>query len=77
MSEDNLISELNSMIDYYVNRNGYQPSRIILGYKAYTTLMNDSKFHKEVTNSALDPNKRKYRKLKIKVTKDDNQIELE
>lgn len=77
MSEDNLLSELNSMIDYYVNRNGYKPSRIILGYKAYTSLMNDSKFYKEVTNSALDPNKRKYRKLKIKVTKDDNQIELE
>ncbi|MCT9375411.1 hypothetical protein KTI84_00485 [Acinetobacter baumannii] len=31
----------------------------------------------EVINSAIDPNKRKYKKLKIKVTKDDDQLDLE
>ncbi|NDY12875.1 hypothetical protein G3N09_03260, partial [Acinetobacter baumannii] len=28
-------------------------------------------------NSALDPNKRKYKKIKIKITKDDDQLEIE
>jgi hypothetical protein len=39
--------------------------------------MLDQHFAKNVLNSALDPNKRKYKKLKIKVTKDDHQLELE
>ncbi|CAA6834639.1 hypothetical protein HKO16_10755 [Acinetobacter baumannii ATCC 17978] len=39
--------------------------------------MQNPKFADEVINSALDPNKRKYRKIKIKVTKDDDQLELE
>lgn len=77
MSDTSLLNELNLMIDQYVSRNGRQPDRIILGYKAYGDLINDSVFSKEVTNSALNPNKRKYKKLKIKVTKDDYQIELE
>lgn len=34
-------------------------------------------FSDEVINSAIDPNKRKYKKLKIKVTKDDDQLDLE
>lgn len=77
MNDTSLLNELNLMIDHYVSRNGSKPNRVILGYKAYSTLMNDREFAKEVTNSALDPNKRKYRKLKIKVTKDDYQLELE
>jgi len=77
MSESVLLAELNAMIDHYFIRNGYQPTRILLGYKAYTTLMQDQIFANEVKNSALDPNKRKYKKLKIKVTKDDHQLELE
>ncbi|WP_109439982.1 hypothetical protein [Acinetobacter haemolyticus] len=77
MSDTSLLNELNQMIDYYVSRNSQPPNRIILGYKAYGTLMKDSVFATEVKNSALDPNKRKYKKLKIKVTKDDHQIELE
>ncbi|EXB31604.1 hypothetical protein J540_4174 [Acinetobacter baumannii 1440422] len=28
-------------------------------------------------HSALDPNKRKYKKIKIKITKDDDQLEIE
>ncbi|QJF40991.1 hypothetical protein HIN88_06335 [Acinetobacter baumannii] len=34
-------------------------------------------FVDEVMNSALDPNKRKYKKIKIKITQDDDQLELE
>ena len=77
MNDTSLLNELNLLIDHYVSRNGYRPNRIIVGYKAYATLMTDSNFFNEVTNSALNPNKRKYKKLKIKVTKDDNQLELE
>ncbi|MCH7337144.1 hypothetical protein [Acinetobacter sp. NIPH 2699] len=77
MSETSLLNELNATIEYYVNRNGYQPTRIILGYKAYSSLMKDKTFADEVNNSAVNPNKRKYKKLKIKVTKDDHQLELE
>jgi len=40
-------------------------------------LMHLTSFADEVINSALDPNKRKYKKLKIKVTKDDDQLEIE
>ncbi|MBR9713933.1 hypothetical protein G3R50_12195 [Acinetobacter baumannii] len=39
--------------------------------------MNNSVFFDEVTNSALDPNKRKFQKIKIKITKDDYQLDLE
>ncbi|RPE47752.1 hypothetical protein EC846_0228 [Acinetobacter sp. BIGb0102] len=77
MSKSVLLAELNAMIDHYFKRNGYQPTRILLGYKAYTELMQDQSFANEIRNSALDPNKRKYKKLKIKVTKDDHQLELE
>ena len=38
--------------------------------------MSDSEFHKEVTNSALSPSKRKYKNYKIKVTQDEYQIDL-
>lgn len=38
--------------------------------------MSDSEFHKEVTNSALAPSKRKYKNYKIKVTQDEYQIDL-
>ena len=77
MSKSVLLAELNAMIDHYFIRNGCQPTQILLGYKAYTELMQDQSFANEITNSALDPNKRKYKKLKIKVTKDDHQLELE
>jgi len=39
--------------------------------------MGNSNFATEVTDSALNPNKRRYKKIKIKVTKDDYQLELE
>lgn len=77
MEHQSLLDELNSQIEYYLKRTDCPPSRICIGYKAYYKLMQNPQFADEVSDSALDPNKRKYRKLKIKVTKDDNQIELE
>lgn len=77
MEHQTLLDELNSQIEYYSKRTDCPPTRIRIGYKTYYKLMQNPKFADEVSNSALDPNKRKYKKLKIKVTKDDNQLELE
>ena len=77
MSQQTLLQELNSRIDYYSTRTDYPLRRILIGYRTYAKLMLCSAFSDEVINSAIDPNKRKYKKLKIKITKDDNQLELE
>ncbi len=39
MCNISILEELNQSIEYYLNRNGQYPSRIILGYKTYTELM--------------------------------------
>lgn len=57
-------------------KKGQVPERILIGYKAYSELMNNRRFSEEVTNSALSPDKRKYKKIKIKVTQDDYQLAL-
>lgn len=77
MEHQSLLKELNSLIEYYSKRTDCPPTRIRIGYRAYAKLMQNPKFADEVTNSALDPNKRKYKNMKIKVTKDDDQLELE
>jgi hypothetical protein len=77
MEHQSLLKELNSLIEYYSKRTDCPPTRIRIGYRAYAKLMQNPKFADEVINSALDPNKRKYKKMKIKVTKDDDQLELE
>ncbi len=56
--------------------NGKKPEKILLGYKAYGELMNDRSFFEEVAGSAMDPNKRKYKNIKIKVTQDEYQFEV-
>lgn len=53
-----------------------KPEKILIGYKAYGELMNDRHFLSEVASSAMDPNKRKYKKIKIKVTQDEYQLEV-
>ena len=55
---------------------GEKPVKILLGYKAYGELMNDRSFFEEVVGSAMDPNKRKYKNIKIKVTQDEYQFEV-
>lgn len=53
-----------------------KPEQILLGYKVYGELMNDRKFFDEVAGSAMDPSKRKYKNIKIKVTQDDYQLDV-
>ncbi|TCB50982.1 hypothetical protein E0H80_06340 [Acinetobacter sp. ANC 4779] len=65
---DNTLSEL------AVNHK--KPEKILIGYKAYAELMDDRKFFDEVAGSAMDPSKRKYKNIKIKVTQDDYQLEI-
>ncbi|MDV2468308.1 hypothetical protein QR674_07775 [Acinetobacter chinensis] len=65
---DNSLKEIQSQ--------GKKPEKILIGYKAYGELMNDRKFSDEVTGSAMDPNKRKYKNIKIKVTQDSYQLEI-
>ncbi|WP_166167061.1 hypothetical protein [Acinetobacter sp. SA01] len=55
---------------------GKKIEKIIIGYKAYNCLMTDCNFHKEVTESSLSANKRKYKGYKIKVTQDEYQLDL-
>lgn len=65
---DNLISDL-------VSKN-QTPEKILIGYRAYGELMKDRKFFEEVVGSAMEPSKRKYKKIKIRITQDDNQLEV-
>lgn len=51
--------------------------KLLIGYKRFAELMNDSKFSEEVNHSALSSTKRKYKKLKIKVTTDEYQLYFE
>ena len=52
-------------------------SKLLIGYKLFHELMNDPKFHAEVTDSALSATKRKYKNLKIKITTDKYQLHFE
>ncbi|MEQ1188410.1 MULTISPECIES: hypothetical protein [Acinetobacter] len=77
MTEHPLLKELNSRIQYYSTRTDHPLKRILIGYQAYAELMLCASFSHEVINSAINPNKRKYKNLKIKVTQDDEQLDLE
>ena len=46
--------------------------KILIGYKARGELMKDRIFFEEVVGSAMEPSKRKYKNIKIRVTQDDN-----
>lgn len=48
--------------------------KLLIGYKLFAELMNDSKFSDEVNHSGLSSNKRRYKNLKIKVTTDEYQL---
>ncbi len=77
MTQTSIFDKLTQLIDHYSHEHGARPQKILIGYKAYYHLMSNSSFATEVTDSALNPNKRKYKKIKIKITKDDYQLELE
>ncbi len=45
-----------------------------IGYKLFAHLMGDEKFAHHVSESALNPDKRSYRKVKIKITSDEGRV---
>lgn len=69
------VKKLDKLIGDMVSKN-QTPEKILIGYKTYGELMKDRKFFEEVVGSAMEPNKRKYKKIKIRVTQDDYQLEV-
>ncbi|MGX5699559.1 hypothetical protein ACWKWF_08145 [Acinetobacter kookii] len=69
------VKKLDKLIGDVVSKN-QTPEKILIGYKAYGELMKDRKFFEEVVGSAMEPNKRKYKKIKIRITQDDHQLEV-
>lgn len=69
------IQNLNKLIEQYLVKQK-KPEKILIGYKMYAELMNDRQFMQEVVGSAMNPNKRKYKNIKIKVTQDASQLEI-
>ncbi|MNG53803.1 hypothetical protein D3C78_54340 [compost metagenome] len=70
------IKDLDQLIEETLE-NDKNTHKILIGYKLFSELMSDPKFSVEVTNSALSATKRKYKKLKIKVTTDEYQLHFE
>jgi len=58
-------------------KDGNKYSKLLIGYKLFSDLMNDPIFYTEVSNSALSATKRKYKQLKIKITTHQYQLHLE
>ena len=69
MTNSPIFDRLTQLIESYIQEHKESPQKILIGYKAYYDLMGNTSFAEEVTNSALDPNKRKYQKIKIKINK--------
>lgn len=69
------VKKLDKLIGDMVSKN-QEPEKILIGYRAYSELMKDRKFFEEVVGSAMEPSKRKYKKIKIRVTQDDYQLEV-
>ena len=70
------VQELDQLIEDYLKSNK-KYSKLLIGYKLFHDLMNDPKFHAEVTDSALSATKRKYKNLKIKITTDEYQLHFD
>ena len=69
------VKKLDKLIGDMVSKN-QEPEKILIGYRAYSELMKDRKFFEEVVGSAMEPSKRKYKKIKIRITQDDYQLEV-
>ena len=69
------VNKLNNIFSEVI-ANNKKPEKILIGYKIYAELMNDRRFFEEVVGSAMNPDKRTYNKIKIKVTQDDFQLEV-
>ncbi|EHU3345248.1 hypothetical protein AXY19_RS19175 [Acinetobacter baumannii] len=70
------VKELDQLIENDLKEKK-KSSKLLIGYKLFHDLMNDPKFHAEVTDSALSATKRKYKNLKIKITTDEYQLHFE
>ncbi|EZQ00916.1 MULTISPECIES: hypothetical protein [unclassified Acinetobacter] len=70
------VNDLDLLIEKY-RKADKEVKKILIGYKLFGELMNDSKFHEEVINSALSTTKRKYKKIKIRITTDEYQLDFE
>ena len=77
MASPSLLDELDALIAAELAQKKPKLKRIVIGYKAYNKLMSYKKFSTEVTESAIDPNKRRYQGFKIKVSKDDFELRLD
>ena len=69
------VKKLDKLIGDMVSKN-QEPEKILIGYRAYSEIMKDRKFFDEVVGSAMEPSKRKYKKIKIRITQDDYQLEV-
>ncbi|MGA6879298.1 hypothetical protein [Acinetobacter sp. AND/436] len=70
------VNDLDLLIEKY--RKAYKEvKKILIGYKLFGEIMNDSNFHEEVINSALSTTNRKYKKIKIRITTDEYQLDFE
>ena len=67
MTNSPIFDRLTQLIESYIQEHKESPQKILIGYKAYYDLMGNTSFAEEVTNSALDPNKRKYQKIKMTI----------
>lgn len=77
MASPSLLDQLDALIAAEQAQKKPKIKRIVMGFKAYAKLMTYKKFSSEVTESAIDPNKRRYQNLKIKLSKDDFELRLE
>lgn len=68
--------KLNNLIRDSISRQK-MPKSILLGYGVYADLIDTRGFFEEVVGSAVDPNLRTFKNIRIKVTQDKNQIEVE
>ena len=71
--DDLSLEILDQTLDKYEAK-GKKIKKIRIGYKLYAKFMADQKFADEVINSALDPDKRSYRGVRVKITHDDEEL---
>ena len=72
----NSFEKLNNLIRDSISSQK-MPKSILLGYEVYADLIDTRGFFEEVVGSAVDPNLRTFKNIRIKVTQDKNQIEVE
>ena len=72
------MSDLNlDFLDQTLDKNEKKNNKIKkirVGYKLYDKFRGDPKLADEVTNSTLDPDKRCYRGVKVKITHDEYEL---